>query len=96
MQRPMLSINYKTFLVTISKSFAVLCLQASKGRTTILIAHRLSTVRDADVLFVVDKGIVTEQGTHHELLALKQLYHKLVSTQVSLFLMYIYVNVTRA
>jgi ABC-type multidrug transport system fused ATPase/permease subunit len=56
--------------------------KASKGRSTILIAHRLSTVRDADVLFVVDKGVVAEKGRHDELLAKKGLYHKLVSTQM--------------
>jgi ATP-binding cassette subfamily B (MDR/TAP) protein 1 len=56
--------------------------KASKGRTTIIIAHRLSTVRDSDILFVVDKGVVAEQGTHEELLAKKALYHKLVSTQM--------------
>jgi ABC-type multidrug transport system fused ATPase/permease subunit len=56
--------------------------KASKGRTTILIAHRLSTVRDSDVLFVVDKGVVAEKGTHDELFSRKQLYHKLVSTQM--------------
>jgi len=56
--------------------------KASKGRTTIIIAHRLSTVRDSDVLFVVDKGVVAEKGTHPDLLARKGLYHKLVSTQM--------------
>jgi len=56
--------------------------KASKGRTTILIAHRLSTVRDSDILFVVDKGVVAEKGKHDDLIARKGLYHKLVSTQM--------------
>lgn len=56
--------------------------KAAKGRTTIIIAHRLSTVKDSDVLFVVDKGVVSESGTHDELLEKKGLYHKLVSTQM--------------
>eukprot|EP01134_Creolimax_fragrantissima_P004527 CFRG4527T1 len=41
--------------------------QATHGRTTIIVAHRLSTVRDADTIFVIDGGCVVEQGTHIEL-----------------------------
>ncbi|MBF4591297.1 ABC transporter ATP-binding protein [Curtobacterium sp. VKM Ac-1395] len=47
---------------------------AARGRTTISIAHRLSTVRDADVVFVLDHGQIVEQGTHDELLALGGTY----------------------
>jgi len=52
------------------------------GRTTIAIAHRLSTLRDADMLAVIDNGKVTETGTHDELIAKKGDYHKLYSIQM--------------
>lgn len=52
-----------------------------QGRTTISIAHRLSTLRDADYLVVIDHGEVTEQGTHAELFALKGTYYKLQELQ---------------
>ena len=51
----------------------------AKGRTSIVIAHRLSTVRDSDIIFVIDKGRVKENGTHEELLAEKGLYYRLYS-----------------
>jgi ABC-type multidrug transport system fused ATPase/permease subunit len=51
-----------------------------KGRTSFIIAHRLSTVHDADLVLVVDKGQIVERGTHDELLALggryAELYHR--------------------
>jgi ATP-binding cassette subfamily B protein len=53
-----------------------------QGRTTLVIAHRLSTVRDADHIVVMDEGRVAEQGTHQELLSLGGLYAQLVSTQM--------------
>jgi ATP-binding cassette subfamily B protein len=51
--------------------------EASRGRTTITIAHRLSTVRDADVIAVLSGGRVVEQGAHDELLALGGRYAQL-------------------
>ena len=52
-----------------------------KGRTTIAIAHRLSTLRNADRLVVLDKGMIAEAGTHAELLAKKGIYYNLVMAQ---------------
>ncbi|SEM89585.1 ABC transporter ATP-binding protein [Lihuaxuella thermophila] len=52
-----------------------------KGRTTLVIAHRLSTVVDADKIVVIEKGQVTGEGTHHELLRHHQLYQQLVKQQ---------------
>jgi ATP-binding cassette subfamily B protein len=51
------------------------------GRTSLVIAHRLSTVRQADQLLVVDDGRIVERGTHHELLAHNGLYAELYRTQ---------------
>jgi len=52
-----------------------------KGRTVLMIAHRLSTVKDADVICVLDKGRIVEQGVHDELVALNGLYSQLYKTQ---------------
>jgi ABC-type multidrug transport system fused ATPase/permease subunit len=52
-------------------------------RTTIVIAHRLSTVRDADLIVVLDEGRVAESGTHSSLLMRGGLYARLVSRQLA-------------
>jgi len=50
-------------------------------RTSIVIAHRLSTVRHADEILVLQKGQVAERGTHDQLLALNGIYRRLVDMQ---------------
>lgn len=53
-----------------------------KGRTVVVVAHRLSTVKNADNIVVLDKGMVIEQGTHKELVANGNLYYELVKNQL--------------
>ncbi len=53
-----------------------------KGRTSIIIAHRLATVRSADRILVVQQGLVVEDGTHEQLIALKGVYAKLYAHQL--------------
>ena len=55
-----------------------------KGRTSFIVAHRLSTIREADIIRVMDSGKVIEQGTHEELLAEKGFYAKLYNSQYEL------------
>jgi ATP-binding cassette subfamily B (MDR/TAP) protein 1 len=54
---------------------------AAKGRTTVAVAHRLSTVRDADRIFVLEKGRVVEEGTHDELVGMRGRYWDMVQAQ---------------
>jgi ATP-binding cassette subfamily B protein len=51
--------------------------------TQIIIAHRLSTVRDADVILVLDRGCIVESGSHAELLEKQGYYAKLIYNQLS-------------
>uniref|UniRef100_A0A803YIU4 ATP binding cassette subfamily B member 1 n=1 Tax=Meleagris gallopavo TaxID=9103 RepID=A0A803YIU4_MELGA len=56
--------------------------KAREGRTTVVVAHRLSTVRNADLIAVFDNGVITEQGNHSQLIEKKGIYYKLVNMQV--------------
>ncbi len=52
------------------------------GRTTIVVAHRLSTIRDSNVICVLEKGRIVELGTHEELLMKRHQYFSLVAKQM--------------
>ena len=55
-----------------------------EGRTSIIIAHRLSTIRSADQILVIDNGVISEQGTHAELINLENgIYKNLSNLQFS-------------
>ena len=53
---------------------------ARVGCTTIMVAHRLSTIRDADCITVIQNGQVVESGNHHDLMTNKAAYYKLATT----------------
>jgi len=57
--------------------------KAMQGRTCITIAHRLATIRNADVICVIDRGTVAEMGTHDDLMAADGLYAHLHNLQQS-------------
>lgn len=63
--------------IRIQKAFAALM----QGRTTFIVAHRLATVKEADVILVMNNGRIVEQGTHKELLALNGFYTNLYNSQ---------------
>ena len=56
----------------------------SRQRTTFIIAHRLSTVRNADCIIVLDRGLIVEQGDHEELIAKRGLYYQLAKQQLDM------------
>lgn len=63
--------------IKIQKAFAALM----RGRTTFIVAHRLATIKEADVILVMNNGSIVEQGTHKELLALNGFYTNLYNSQ---------------
>ena len=63
--------------IRIQKAFA----NAMRGKTSFIVAHRLSTIKEADVILVMNKGNIVEQGSHKELLAKKGFYYNLYNSQ---------------
>jgi ATP-binding cassette, subfamily B, multidrug efflux pump len=57
--------------------------ELTKGRTSIVIAHRISTIQNADMIVVLDKGEIQEKGTHTELIQLDGYYKRLFDKQFS-------------
>ena len=55
-----------------------------QGRTVFVIAHRLSTVRNADAIMVLEKGKIIERGNHHDLIAQKGTYYRLYTNMTEL------------
>ena len=62
-----------------------LIISQSKDKTIIIIAHRLSTVVDADRIILIEYGKIIEEGTHEELIKLKGKYHEMFMTQATLY-----------
>ena len=52
-----------------------------EGRTSFIVAHRLSTIKNADTILVMDKGHIIEQGNHQELLQKRGFYYQLYNSQ---------------
>ena len=63
--------------IRIQKAFA----QMMKGRTSFIVAHRLSTIREADIILVMKDGHIIEQGTHESLLKQNGFYAELYNSQ---------------
>ena len=53
-----------------------------KNRTTVVVAHRLSTIKNAHLIVVIEEGQILEKGTHDELIAMKGRYFELLTTQL--------------
>ena len=70
------STNEKNILTNLNKFF--------KGKTVIVVAHRLSTVKQADNIIVIHNGSIAEQGTHEKLIKLKGYYYELIKNQLEL------------
>ena len=70
------SIDTRTEL-KIQNAFAKLM----RGKTSFIVAHRLSTIKNSDIILVMNNGNIIEQGNHNELMAKKGFYYKLYNSQ---------------
>ncbi len=80
--------SHNVFVNTYCVSFSPQAVQealdkASEGRTCVVIAHRLCTVRNAAHIFVLDGGIIAESGTHADLVVKKGAYYRLYQSQLA-------------
>ena len=66
--------------IKIQQAFA----KMMEGRTSFIVAHRLSTIREADIILVMENGKIIEQGNHEELLRKQGFYAKLYNSQYEL------------
>ncbi|WP_218028204.1 ATP-binding cassette domain-containing protein [Paenibacillus xylaniclasticus] len=65
------------------RRFQAMLKEERKGKTTVIVAHRLSTVRDADLIIVMDKGRLVEKGSHQQLMSNGSYYRRLVEEEYS-------------
>ena len=79
--RPDSITKIKSALRTVAKRCATTSVVRPAGRTTLVVAHRLATVRNADLILVMESGRITEQGTHDALMAKNGLYTRLCQLQ---------------
>ena len=84
-EKVIISAKHRTKIICFINNFQIVqnaLDKARKGRTCILIAHRLSTVVSADLIAVIDNGVVIEYGSHAELVAKQGAYYSLIQSQL--------------